>query len=155
MSNNLFSFRSGSEADFDDDEADRHYELKKAALEKILGPMHELVIYAIIPFSLGGPVDLYVFPHALEGKAFATMELIQPDGTGPLPSNIGMYELVACTRLKIDINPKEVFEETERRIGRMLTAVAQAAVYEVFNPRDTCEIPTDEYRGPMCVVLDE
>jgi hypothetical protein len=64
--------------------------------------MYDLVGHAIIPFRVGGPVDIYRFPHAIDGTAFATMELIEADGTGPKPSRIGTYELIACTRHKID-----------------------------------------------------
>jgi len=67
---------------FTDDKHDKFYELKLASMEKILGKSHELVRHAIIPFPFG-PVDMYYFPNALSGCAFATMELIKPDGSGP------------------------------------------------------------------------
>ena len=71
--------------EFSDEEYECHCEAKKAALECILGPMHDLVAHAIIPFQVGGTVDMYYFPNGIPGTGFATMELIEPDGSGPKP----------------------------------------------------------------------
>jgi hypothetical protein len=83
---------------FSDEEYQKDDELKSKGLENVLGKMHELVGHAIIPFDVGGAVDMYYFPHHIPGTGFATMELIQPDGTGPKPNRIGTYEPVAFTQ---------------------------------------------------------
>lgn len=127
---------------FTDQEYSLHYELKKIGLERILGKMDEMVGHAVIPFQVGGPVDMYRFPNGIQGTAFATMELIEPDGSGPKPSSIGTFELVAFTKLKID--DSELFYQTELRIRSMLTSVARLSYFEVMNPMDTCEIPGDD-----------
>ncbi len=57
---------------FTDEEFNRHYELKRQGLEKVLGPMAEVVGHAMIPFMVGGTVDMYYFPNALPGTGFAT-----------------------------------------------------------------------------------
>src|SRR5882762_3368828 len=80
--------------EFSDAEYARHYEAKQKALERILGPMHNIVGHAVIPFAIGGAVDMYYFPNGIAGTGFATMELIKPDGTGPLPNSLGTYEFV-------------------------------------------------------------
>ncbi|MCM8899742.1 hypothetical protein KVG29_00700 [Caldicoprobacter algeriensis] len=65
---------------FSDEDYKRHYELKLKSLENILGKMHEFVGHSVIPFQAGGAVDMYYFPNAIDGTAFVTMKLIEPDG---------------------------------------------------------------------------
>lgn len=136
---------------FSNQEYSLHYELKKTGLERILGKMDEMVGHAVIPFQVGGAVDTYRFPNGINGTAFATMELIEPDGSGPKPSRIGTFELVAFTKLKI--NDSELFDQTELRIRSMLTSVAHFSYFEVMNPMDTCEIPGDYGVGMRYLVL--
>jgi len=38
---------------------DEAYEIKSTFLESILGREHELVMHAVIPFAVGGTLDLY------------------------------------------------------------------------------------------------
>jgi hypothetical protein len=87
---------------FTDEELDEDYELKSEGLERILGKSDSIVGHAIIPFEVGGSVDMYYYHKGVvNGTGFATMELIQPDGTGPIPNRNGTYELVAFTKLKL------------------------------------------------------
>ncbi|MBP6237173.1 MAG: hypothetical protein KA536_13595 [Saprospiraceae bacterium] len=76
------------------------YELKSKGLENVIGKMHDLVGHAIIPFSIGGAVDKYYFPNHIKGTDFATMELLEPNGTGPLTNRHGTFELFAFTKHK-------------------------------------------------------
>ena len=72
------------------------------------------------------------------------MELIEPDGSGPKPSRIGTYELVACTKIRIDDKKsKKLFDAIEFHICKILTSVAHLSYYEKLNPLDTCEVPAD------------
>jgi hypothetical protein len=71
----------------------RQYELKRQGLERVLGKMHDLVGHAIIAFEVGGAVDMY-FPNAIDGTRLATMELIEPDGSGPKPSSMYHYRRI-------------------------------------------------------------
>lgn len=102
------------------------YELKSKALENVLGKMHDLVGHAIIPFAIGGAVDMYYFPNHIKGTGFATMELLEPDGTGPLPNRLGTYELVAFTK-NYDYNNSEdsqtPFNLIERKICGIFTTI--------------------------------
>lgn len=50
--------------------------------------MHGIVGHAIIPFSIGGAVDMYYFTDHIKGTGFATMELLNPDGNGPKPNKL-------------------------------------------------------------------
>ncbi len=149
---------------FSDDEYERDYEVKKAALERILGPMHDLVGHALIPFQIGGNVDMYYFPHAIPGTAFVTMELIEPDGSGPKPNRIGTYELIAFTKHEIerklraripsDESEQNPFEKMELRMTGMLTRIGRYSYEAVLNPGDTCEIPWEKDET-TCLIFDE
>jgi hypothetical protein len=138
---------------FSDKEYSLYYELKKIGLERILGTMDEVVGHAIIAFCVGGPVDMYRFTNGIPGTAFATMELIEPDGTGPKPSRIGTFELVAFTRHKMD--DSKFFNKVELRIRSMLTSIARLSYFEVMNPMDTCEIPGNDGMETRYLVLGE
>ena len=48
----------------------KHDEKKQQALEAILGKMHGFVGHAIIPFQVGGAVDMYYFPETEYGMGF-------------------------------------------------------------------------------------
>lgn len=140
---------------FSSEDYDRHYKLKAEALERLLGPMHCAVGHAIIPYAVGGAVDMYYFPNAAEGTACVTMELIEPDGTGPLPSKNRTYELIAFTRHKIgDPSSEDAFNSIERRICGIFTTVGRYSACATLNPGDTCEVPA--MGGPSrCLVFDE
>ncbi len=141
---------------FGDEQYERHYELKKQGLERVLGEMYNLVGHAPIPFQLGGAVDMYYFPNALEGTAFVTMDLIEPDGSGPQPSTIGTYELVAFTKHKVgDEENRAAFEQIERRICGIFTVLGRYSYGAQLNPLETVEVPVREGQSNRCLILDE
>jgi len=142
-----------------DEEFNAHYELKKEGLEKILGPMDDVVGHALIPFQVGGAVDMYYFSKHLRGTVFATMELIKPDGTGPKPNQRGTYELITCTKLKNTLDLKETYKEREKRIEenkltpfekmecRMKAIMTRIGFYSfdaVTQPGETADLPWDD-----------
>jgi len=148
-----------SKHEFSEEEYNRHYEAKKAALERILGPMHNMVGHAIIPFQVGGAVDMYYFPNGIPGTGFVTMELIEPDGTGSKPNRIGTYELVAFTKLRIpvgkDNSENHPFHKIERRFCGIFTKTGLYSYEAVLNPGETCEIPGNEGEPNKCLIFDE
>lgn len=141
--------------EFTDEDYERDYVLKSKGLENVLGEMHEMVGHAIIPFSVGGTVDVYYFPNHLKGTGFATMELLKPDGTGPLPNRHGTYELVAFTKHEYNTNEnvQNSFNAIERRVCGLFTTIGLFSQQAVLNPNETCEVPVgkEEY---CCVVFD-
>ncbi|WP_207422621.1 suppressor of fused domain protein [Desertivirga brevis] len=155
---NLFSKKTEPKpaSDFSEEEFEKDYELKSQGLEEVLGKMHNMVGHAIIPFSVGGAVDMYYFRNHIPGCGFATMELLDPDGSGPLPNRFGTYELVAFS--KHDYNPDEGTETSfnliERRICGIFTTIGFFSRQALLNPRETCEIPGDEDEGGKCLVFD-
>lgn len=148
-----------SKKKFTDEDYQKHFPAKKEALEKILGKMHDTVGHAFFAFQAGGPVDMYYFPKAIAGTAFVTMELIEPDGSGPIPNRLGTYELIAFTKHKIeekDDNKTGAFNKIEERICHIFTMVGNNSFQRKVEPGDTGEIPYEnEGKENICVVFDE
>ncbi len=153
--------------DFSAERCEEYQVAKEAALERILGPMEDIVGHAIIPFIVGGTVDMYYFCSYLPETVFATMELINPDGKGPKPNLMGTYELVACSRLRKPqsdpsytvkaVNNKEMtsFDVQERRICGTFTSIGFYSYQTVLKPGETCEIPGDDESDTKCIVFDK
>jgi hypothetical protein len=129
--------------EFTEEELNKDYELKEQGLESVLGKMYKMVGHAIIPFSIGGAVDMYYFPNHIPGTGFATMELLDPDGNGPLQNHLGTYELVAFTKLAINEDSENTndFNLIERRFCGILTTIANYSFQAVLNPNETIEVP--------------
>jgi hypothetical protein len=142
--------------EFTQQEHEAYYELKYKGLENVLGTMHNMVGHAIIPFSVGGAVDMYYFPNHIKGTGFATMELLEPDGSGPLPNRLGTYELVAFTKHVININEDEEtpFNLIERKICGIFTNIGLFSTQAVLNPNETCEVPNGENEENACLIFD-
>lgn len=140
---------------FTDEEFETSYELKSEAIEKVLGKMEGMVGHAIIPFEIGGAVDMYYFSEHIEGTGFVTMELINPDGSGPKPNVIGTYELVAFTKEKYrNIEDTTTpFNKIERHICGLFTTIGNYSSQAVLNPKETCEVPTDGEEN-ACLIFD-
>ncbi len=143
--------------EFTDEEYEKDYKLKMAGLENILGKSYDMVGHAIIPFQVGGAVDMYYFPNGIKGTGFATMELLNPEGKGPKPNRIGTYELVAFTKndLEVDETYSNPFGIIERRICRIFTSIGFYSSESKLNPLDTCEVPQDEGEDNICLIFDE
>ena len=142
----LFGKSEPEAKEFTDEEHEQDYELKKQGLEHILGEMHDIVGHAIIPFAIGGAVDMYYFPNHIKGTGFATMELLEPDGTGPLPNRLGTYELVAFTKYDFDDSDdtQTPFNRIQLKIRGIFTSTGFYSRMAVLNPNETCEIPGDD-----------
>ncbi len=143
------------EQEFSQEQYDRDYEEKAKGLEDVLGKMHGLVGHAIIPFSVGGAVDMYYFPSHIPGTGFATMELLDPDGNGPRPNRLGTYELVAFTKEPYNESQETqtAFNLIERRICGFFTTIGNFSSGAVLNPNETCEVPREGEEN-RCLVFD-
>ena len=129
------------EKEYTGEQYDKDYELKQQGLEKILGKMHDMVGHSVVPFYMGGSVDLYYFLHHIKGTGFATMELLDIEGNGPLPNELGTYELLAFTKNYYDEGSDggSAFNLIQSRICENLTAVGNYSYETVFDPGDTYE----------------
>ena len=144
------------EKEFTEEEHEKDYELKSEGLENVLGKMHNFVGHAIIPFAVGGAVDMYYFPNHIKGTGFATMELLDPDGNGPKKNRIGTYELVAFTKYNYNTSEETQtpFNLIERKACGFLTAIGMFSSQAVLNPKETIEVPNGENEENTCLVLD-
>ncbi len=155
--------KKNKEVEISDDQLNEFFQLKERAMVNMLGEMYELVRHAMIPFQIGGAVDMYYFPNVIEGTAFTTMELIEHENKGPIPNKNGMYELVAFTKHKISKKINETtkedsenqFDKIERRVCRIFTSVGNYSYKVKLEPGETCEIPQGEGKENICLVLDE
>ena len=143
--------------EFTQEEWDRDYELKSIGLEKVLGKANDLVGHAIIPFEIGGAVDMYYYSNGIKGTGFATMELIKPDGTGSIPNRLGTYELVAFTKLDYtqDTVATNPFNLIEKRVCGIFTIIGNYSFEVKLQPLETCEVPSSEGKPNKCLFFDE
>jgi hypothetical protein len=142
---------------FTEDEYEKHYDLKMIGLENVLGKSSNIVGHAIIPFEVGGAVDMYYFPQGAAGTGFATMELIAPDGSGPIPTKLGTYELVAFTKTPytedtVETNP---FNLIERHICGIFTGTGNYSFQAKLEPLQTAELPQNEGEPTLCLIFDQ
>jgi hypothetical protein len=143
------------EKEFSEEEYENDYESKSKGLERVLGEMYGMVGHAIIPFSIGGAVDMYYFTKHIQGTGFATMELLDPDGNGPKPNKLGTYELVAFTKeLYNESSENETaFNKIERRFCGIFTTIGNFSSEAILNPNETCEVPVEGEEN-RCLVFD-
>ena len=153
----LKGFLGGKEKkEYTEEEHEEFHEIKQKCLENILGEMHNMVGHAIIPFEIGGAVDMYYFPNGIPGTAFATMELLNLDGPNPKRNKIGTYELVAFTKHNISGENEEdtPFNTIERRFCGTFTTLGNYSFEAELNTLETCEVPVHENELNRCIVFD-
>ncbi|WP_005031137.1 hypothetical protein [Holophaga foetida] len=132
--------------------------LKSDALEAILGPEHNMVMHAIIPFSVGGGLDLYYYPQKT-GFAVATKELIDEFGNGPKNRDFPAFELCMFSPITFNLDLANDFQSpmgtAHRRINATLNALALYASQKTLNINDTIEFPMDfdEELGGQCFIV--
>lgn len=149
---------------------------KQAALEAALGPMESYVLHAMIPFALGGTLDLYPFRRHIPGTLYVTQELFTADKRSrPKKSRHGWYELAAAFRdmsapigkvpasqaeMEASFGPDGEMrgpgkpQESALQAGALLNPMAMYAGMAVLNPGETAEFPGDEGEPNVCVLLD-
>lgn len=146
-------------ADTDEEIAQKWFERKAATMEKMLGKQHEMVMHAIIPYAVGGGLDLYYYPNGLPGTAIATMELSELPGQGSSNEVYQCYELVMFTKHAIDLdaahNEETAFGKAHTVINAVLNVIAPYSTQAVLNPEETCEFPAEmEIVGGRCLIFD-
>jgi hypothetical protein len=139
--------------------AHRWYERKSALMEEWLGPEHDMVMHAIIPYCVGGALDLSYYPNGIPGTAIATKELCEMPGEGSANDVFDSYELVMFTRHPIDLDAAKdettPFGRVHKGINAILNHIAPYSAEATLNPRETCEFPADmETVGGRCLIFD-
>lgn len=141
------------------EEVDKWNEEKSALMEQMLGKEHDMVMHAMIPYRLGGGLDLYYYPHGRPGTAIATKELCETPDQGSSNLVFNQYELVMFTRQPLDLdaasNEDTPFGRIHSRINAILNCIALYSAEAELNPRETCEFPEDmEVLGGGCLIFD-
>ncbi len=127
---------------------------KQAALDATLGAMEEHVIHAIIPFFVGGGLDLYPFRRHIPGTLYVTQELFTWDKRDRAkPSKHGCFELAAAYRDEESLGGEGMPPSVEKA-SNILNPVARYSHMAKLNPGETAEIPGDEGEPNTCFVLD-
>jgi hypothetical protein len=155
----LFAAKKPATGDQTAEMASQWYEQKSALMEGILGPEHDMVMHAIIPYAVGGGLDLYYFPGAIPGTGIATKELSEIPGEGSRNRIFDCYELAMFTRHSLDMDAAKSddhpFGIAHRHINTILNFIARYSAQANLNPRETCEFPPDMDRvGGKCLIFD-
>jgi len=143
----------------DEKHANKWYEKKTAMMVATLGKEHEMVMHSVIPYALGGGLDLYYFPHGIEGTAIATKELCERFGEGSTNDVFDAYELVMFTRHAVSLDDAmddaTPFGRVHHSIDAILNCIALYSADASLNPNETCEFPADmETVGGKCLIFD-
>lgn len=146
-------------ADIDEEAAQRWYDRKSALMEEMLGKEHDMVMHAIIPYAIGGALDLYYYPNGLPGTAIATKELSELPGEGSSNAVYQCYELVMFTKHPLDLdaaqNEDTAFGQVHSVISATLNQIAPYSAQATLNPNETCEFPEDMPTvGGRCLIFD-
>ncbi len=114
---------------------------KEEALGRVLGPHDDQVLHAIIPFAIGGTLDLYPFSSCIPGTVYVTQELIgRTKADRPKRGTDGYFELAMCRKMPAS-------EDSEDGIGlvsQMLNPVARYSFMAQLGPMQTAELPTEK-----------
>jgi len=149
-----------ADTDSDRESTEKWYERKSAFMASRLGPQHDTVMHALIPFALGGGLDLYYYPNGIPGTCISTKELCEIPGEGPSNRVFSCYELVMFTRVPLALddakNPATPFGRIHAIINDVLNPIAQYCGSSVIlNPCESCEFPADmDGVGGMCLLFD-
>jgi len=146
-------------ADTDEEAGQRWYDRKSAMMDEMLGKEHDLVMHAIIPYAIGGGLDLYYYPNGVPGTAVATKELSESPGEGSSNGVFQCYELVMFTKHALDLddakNERTPFGQAHSVINAVLNRIAPYSAQATLNPNETCEFPADMPTvGGRCLIFD-
>jgi len=135
------------------------YDHKSRLMEEILGKEHDMVMHAIIPYCVGGGLDLYYFPNGIHGTAVATKELTEMPNEGSHNRNYSCYELVMFTRHELNLDEAKenntAFGKAHSNINSILNRIARYSAHATLNGNETCEFPADtEVVGGKALIFD-
>jgi hypothetical protein len=147
---------------FSEQAEEKSYEIKSQFMEKVLGKEHDIVMHAIIPYDIGGSLDLYYYPDYMGGTAVASKELANYKFNKPKNDWLDAYELVMVTNNKIDLDSVKnkqaepgSFAYDHKLINSTLNMIGRYSTQATLNPYETLEFPADmEVVGGKCFILD-
>jgi hypothetical protein len=156
----MFGAKGQQTPDDDGKAAKEWYEHKSRLMEEILGREHDSVMHAIIPYALGGALDLYYFPHGIPGTAIATKELSELPDQGSANRDFSCYELAMFTRHPLNLDEAKdkatAFGRAHCNINAILNHIGPYSETATLNPNDTSEFPAEmEKLGGKCLIFAE
>ena len=139
--------------------AQKWFDHKSMLMEKSLGKEHNIVMHALIPYEIGGALDLYYYPNGIPGTAIATKELSELPNEGSSNNIYQSYELVMFTRRQLELDSAlddtTPFGSIHTSFNSLLNRIAPYSAEAKLNPNATCEFPTDMERvGGKCLIFD-
>lgn len=139
--------------------AEAWHDQKSKLMEALLGREHDMVMHAIIPYAIGGGLDLYYYPHSIPGTAIATKELSDLPGQGSSNRVFSCYELAMFTRHSLNLDHAKddstPFGQAHASVNRILNCIAPYSASVTLNPNETCEFPAGmEHVGGKCLIFD-
>lgn len=138
--------------------AEAWHDQKSKLMEASLGREHDIVMHAIIPYVVGGGLDLYYYPHSIPGTAIATKELSDLPDQGSANRVFSCYELAMFTRHTLNLDDAKdstPFGRAHSNINRILNCIAPYSASATLNPNETCEFPAEmEHVGGKCLIFD-
>lgn len=152
-------FKADADAD-----AEQWYDKKSAWMEEILGPEHDTVLHAIIPYAVGGALDIYYYlqeSRTGRGTCMATKELSPLPTSAPSNDKFSCYELVICTRHPMATKTSSddnqgAYDTAEQKMRRILHHIAMYTEQAILNPLETCEFPEEmDELGGRCLIFDD
>ena len=143
----LFS-RKEEPAEPYDEQAEQAWDKAKSEfMESVLGKEHDMVMHAIIPYAVGGGLDLYYYPNGIAGTGIATKELVDSKGKGPRNRAFKCYELVMFTRHAINLEQAQDMEtpfgRAHANMNSIINRIAPYSAQATLNPNETCEFPQE------------
>ena len=134
------------------EEWDEH---KSRLKQQTLGKEHDMVMHALIPYFVGGALDLYYYPNGRPGVAIATKELSPNPNEGSSNKVYRSYELVMFTKLKLEMdaaqNPKKPFGKMHARMNAILNMIARYSADASLNRSRAAHRQT---RRPLRIAAD-
>jgi hypothetical protein len=116
------------------------WDARKHALQELLGPTTDRVFHAVTPLELGGQADVVEFPDFVSGATYVTCDLTGPQSS-QLPSSLGQYELMICTR------------SGERWAPNLISRLAPYTFEAVLEPSETMDIGSALPKGSSIAAL--
>lgn len=148
------------DSNLNDETAAQEWDERKSLLmEGLLGESHDRVMHALIPYAIGGALDLYYYPNRIPGTAIATKELSELPREGSKNDVFDCYELVMFTRHPVELeqvkNQNHPFGRIHKTISAILNPMARYSAEACLNPRETCEFPQEfDHIGGKCIIFD-
>jgi hypothetical protein len=117
-----------------------------------------MVMHAIIPYAIGGTLDLYYFPNGIPGTAIVTKELSEFPNQGPSNKLFSSYEFVMFTKHPLSLddakNETTPFGRAHLKIDAILNVMARYSQTAKLNPFETAEFPAHmEAVGGKCLIF--